>query len=55
MNACDRCGALGKTRFVMWNGSDLVFCGHHTNEYGDKLIDLVRDMEDLDKPVLQPI
>jgi hypothetical protein len=41
---CDRCGAQAKNRFILDSG-DLVFCGHHTNEYKDKLeeIDAVVD------------
>ena len=34
---CDRCGALGKARFVLANGNDLVFCGHHSRKYQEKL------------------
>lgn len=33
---CDRCGAQAYVRF-MKNGSELDFCGHHTNTYGDSL------------------
>ncbi len=36
-NLCDRCGAAGKTRFVKGE-QDLVFCGHHTQEYNLNLI-----------------
>lgn len=32
---CDRCGALGATRFLFANGMDLVFCGHHAREYAE--------------------
>lgn len=34
---CDRCGAQAKSRFVMNNGFDLYFCGHHAREYKDGL------------------
>lgn len=30
---CDRCGALGAVRFLLGNGLDLIFCGHHAREY----------------------
>lgn len=43
---CDRCGAAGKTRYVLNNGFDLVFCGHHAREYEPKLVDVaVEDVE----------
>lgn len=37
---CDRCGAIGRSRFLFSNGFDLVFCGHHAREYKDKLNDV---------------
>ena len=45
---CDRCGALAKVRVVLANGSDLVFCGHHSREYEDKLRDIAVDFIDTD-------
>lgn len=34
---CDACGAQGKIRVEMKNGSDLVFCAHHARVYDAKL------------------
>lgn len=34
---CDRCGAMSKTRWLFPDGTDLVFCGHHTREYAPGL------------------
>lgn len=36
---CDRCGAAAKQRFLLSNDQDLVFCGHHSNEYSLVLIE----------------
>lgn len=33
LTRCDRCGAAGKTLFVLPSGTDLVFCGHHARVY----------------------
>ena len=38
MNNCDRCGAAGKSRFILESG-ELIFCGHHTREYEDSLLE----------------
>lgn len=34
LTRCDRCGVAGKTRIVLLSGTDLVFCAHHSREYG---------------------
>ena len=34
---CDRCGAAAKVRAVLPGGGDLVFCGHHANQYAAEL------------------
>ena len=39
MNAtdrCDRCGAAAMVRFTLLNG-ELMFCGHHSKEFGPGL------------------
>jgi len=43
---CDRCGVAAKARFVLESG-DLLFCGHHTNEYKEALLtqDATFDLE----------
>jgi Zn ribbon nucleic-acid-binding protein len=35
---CDRCSAAAKLRVTLAGGGDLVFCGHHANQYADQLV-----------------
>jgi hypothetical protein len=35
---CDRCSAAGKLRIVLAGGGELVFCGHHANEFAPELV-----------------
>ena len=35
---CDRCNAAGKLRIVLAGGGDLVFCGHHANQFAPELV-----------------
>jgi len=35
---CDRCNAAAKLRVVLAGGGELVFCGHHANEYAPELL-----------------
>lgn len=44
---CDRCAARGKFLVVLTSGLDLVFCGHHTDQYKWNIVG-VRDVYDLD-------
>ena len=48
---CDRCGAAAKVRAVLPGGGDLMFCGHHANQYAEKLatvaVKIDRSDEDL--------
>ena len=34
---CDRCGAQAYMRVALTGGGELLFCGHHAREHGDKL------------------
>ena len=34
---CDRCGAQAYVRVVLENGGELLFCGHHAQQYEDAL------------------
>lgn len=34
---CDRCNAAGKLRVTIVGAGELVFCGHHANQYADDL------------------
>jgi hypothetical protein len=45
LDYCDRCGAHGKVRYVLENGTDLVFCGHHSREYSDRLFLIATEIE----------
>jgi hypothetical protein len=37
VDRCDRCGAQAYLRVELAGGGDLLFCGHHAREHGDKL------------------
>lgn len=53
---CDRCGAAAKSRYLLENG-DLVFCGHHSKEYNEELLqqDAIFDLDfELYTDELQP-
>jgi len=43
-NYCDRCGAAGKVTVILPNGLDLVFCGHHSHEFKDKILDIASEV-----------
>lgn len=48
MNAndrCDRCTAAAMVRFNLLNG-ELLFCGHHSKEFGPALKDKSISIED---------
>lgn len=34
---CDRCGAQAYLAVELPSGLELLFCGHHAREHGDKL------------------
>ena len=34
---CDRCGAQAYLRVHLASGGELLFCGHHGREHGDKI------------------
>jgi hypothetical protein len=40
---CDRCNAAGKLRVVLAGGGQLVFCGHHANEFAPELLKIAVD------------
>jgi hypothetical protein len=37
LDRCDRCGAQAYVRVVLAAGGDLLFCGHHFQQYQAKL------------------
>jgi hypothetical protein len=48
MNAkdrCDRCGAAAMVRFTLLSG-ELLFCGHHSKEFGSSLKKSALTIED---------
>ena len=34
---CDRCGAQAYLKVELPSGGELLFCGHHARQHGDKL------------------
>ena len=52
---CDRCGAQAYVRVHLSSGGELLFCGHHSREHGDKIKAIAVNVHDetsklLDKP-----
>lgn len=43
---CDRCGAAAAVRAVLNSGGELLFCGHHAQEYSAKLTELDAQLHD---------
>lgn len=43
---CDRCGAQAYVRVTLPGGSELLFCGHHSNEHHTKLKEVATDIHD---------
>ncbi|MBO0843187.1 MAG: hypothetical protein J2O46_08375 [Nocardioides sp.] len=43
---CDRCGAQAYLRVELASGGDLLFCGHHAKEHGEKLKELAVSITD---------
>ena len=46
VDRCDRCGAAAQVRAVLPSGGELLFCGHHAREHGDKLKALAVNVQD---------
>lgn len=42
---CDRCGAAARVRALLPSGGELLFCGHHAREYGEKLRQLDAEVQ----------
>jgi hypothetical protein len=56
---CDRCGAQAYLRVHLESGSELLFCGHHAREHGEKLRTIAVNVHDetsklLDTPSVAP-
>ena len=43
---CDRCGAQAYLRVELPGGSELLFCGHHARQHGDKLRSIAVNWQD---------
>ncbi|WP_460852926.1 DUF7455 domain-containing protein [Nocardioides montaniterrae] len=43
---CDRCGAQAYLRVELGTGGELLFCGHHAREHGDKLKEIAVAVQD---------
>jgi hypothetical protein len=46
VDRCDRCGAQAYLRVELAGGGDLLFCGHHAREHGDKLREVAVSVHD---------
>jgi acetyl-CoA carboxylase beta subunit len=43
---CDKCGSQAYVLVIFENENSLTFCGHHWNQYAEKLIALAIDVVD---------
>jgi len=48
VDRCDSCGAQARTIVTLASG-ELMFCGHHSREFGSKLIEQAIGIYDPDK------
>ena len=46
LDRCDRCGAQAYVRVTLMSGLELLFCGHHMREHGDKLRGTAKHVHD---------
>jgi hypothetical protein len=37
LDRCDRCGSQAYMCATLKSGTELLFCGHHAHEHGDKI------------------
>jgi len=51
---CDRCGAQAYLRVHLVSGSELLFCGHHAREHGEKLKTVAVNVHDETGKLLEP-
>ena len=54
---CDACGAQAYVRVQLSSGGELLFCGHHGREHGDKIKAIAVNVHDetgklLDNPAV---
>ena len=46
VDRCDRCGAQAYLRVELAGGGELLFCGHHAREHGDRLREIAVSVHD---------
>ncbi len=46
VDRCDRCGAQAYLRVELAGGGELLFCGHHAREHGDRLREIAVSFHD---------
>jgi len=46
IDRCDRCGAQAYLRVELAGGGELLFCGHHAREHGDRLREIAVHVHD---------
>lgn len=46
LDLCDRCGAQAYVRVLLPNSGELLFCAHHSREYGKKLAEVAVEIHD---------
>jgi hypothetical protein len=51
---CDRCGSQAYLRVHLANGGELLFCGHHAREHGEKLKTVAVNVHDETSKLLEP-
>lgn len=51
---CDRCGAQAYLRVHLASGGELLFCGHHGREHGEKLKTVAVNVHDETSKLLSP-
>jgi hypothetical protein len=51
---CDRCGSQAYVRATLEAGTELLFCGHHWREHGDKVRTLAVTIHD-ETPFLEGV
>ena len=55
LDRCDRCGAQAYVRVVLESsGGELLFCGHHAREHGEKLKTVAVNVHDETGKLLDP-
>lgn len=51
LDRCDRCGAQAYMRVTLPSDTELLFCGHHAREHGDKLREVaLHILDETEKP-----